>query len=180
MDGENIDLGNPVEAGRALLVTGQYGLAVDALTRVVQAEPGNARSLTLLAVAYDRLHRTDLADRYYAEALKADPHSVTALNNWGYSRLMRKEYAEAERLLRLADQARRHDPVIEANLRLLETRNGTQPAQAEPAAAPSSPAVVRIGEHITAVKRIALVRMAPGVQLLVTRRPHPFVMAAGG
>ncbi len=177
MGGQNIDLADPVEAGRAQLVTGQYGLAADALTRVTQARPG-ARALTLLAVAYDRLHRTDLADRYYAAALKADPHSVAALNNWGYSRLLRKQYDEAERLLRLADQARRHDPVIEANLRLLE--NGGRAAQATPAVAAPSPAVARIGKHVTAVKRIALVRMAPGVQLLVTRRPHPFVAAAGG
>ena len=44
----------------------QYGVAVETLGRLVQQEPGNPRAMTLLAVAYDRLHRSDLADRYYA------------------------------------------------------------------------------------------------------------------
>ena len=44
MDGEQIDMQDPVGNGRALLITGQYGLAIDSLTETVQEDPGNAAS----------------------------------------------------------------------------------------------------------------------------------------
>jgi tetratricopeptide (TPR) repeat protein len=171
MGGESIDLADPIEAGRAQLATGQYGLAIDSLTRVVQAEPRNARALSLLALGYDRIHRFDLADRYYAAALEVDPQHAMTLNNWGYSRLLRRDYAEADRLLRLASQARRDDPVIEANLRL-RANAGKQPtAPTVPSvAATAAPDFVAVADHVFLMKRRAkVVRIAPGTQLLVTR-----------
>jgi tetratricopeptide (TPR) repeat protein len=182
MGGENIDLANPVEAGRAQLATGQYGLAIDSLTRVVQAEPRNTRALSLLALGYDRIHRYDLADRYYAAALEVDPQHAMTLNNWGYSRLLRRDYAEADRLLRLASQARRNDPVIEANLRL-RANAGEEPAVApsRPAAAEVVPDLVPVVNHVFLMKRRAIVvRIAPGTQLLVTRPVLAAVSDEGG
>lgn len=180
MDGESIDLANPVEAGRAFLVTGQYGLAIDTLTRVVQAEPRNPRALSLLALGYDHLRRYDLADRYYAAALDVDPQHAMTLNNWGYSRLLRREYAEADRLLRLASQARANDPVIEANLRLRANAGKEKSTEAPPtpAVAGASPDLVRVADHVFMMKRRAnVVRVAPGIQLLMTR---PVLASASG
>src|SRR5688572_3214428 len=99
MDGQKFDLQDPVENGRALVLTGQFGLAVDVLSRAAQTDPHNARALTLLAVAYGQLKRFDLADRYHAQALEADPDSVAALNNWGYSYLVRGDKIRAADLL---------------------------------------------------------------------------------
>jgi tetratricopeptide (TPR) repeat protein len=170
MGGETIAMEDSVEAGRALVLTGQYGLAIEALTDATRTAPGNARALTLLAVAYDRVHRPDLADRYYQRALDDDPHFVAALNNWGYSYLRRGNYAKAESLLKLAQDERANDPVIEANLRLLPGHaDQAQPAELEPQAAAQAPVI----HHIALVKRRnAIVRTAPDVQTLVTR-PAP-------
>src|SRR5262245_29963694 len=74
LDGQHLDTSDPVERGRALILTGQYGLAIDGLNGVVARDPGNARALTLLAVAYGQLKRFDLADRYHARALEIDPN----------------------------------------------------------------------------------------------------------
>jgi len=181
VDGANMNVMDPVERGRAFLLSGQYGLAVGTLSSAVQAEPTNERAMTLLAVAYDRLHRYDLADRYYGAALALDPLFVAALNNWGYSRLLRRDYAEADRLLRLAAAVQGHDPVVEANLRLLGGTGAAEPpAAAEPASAPA-PGVMPIAAHVTADTRIVpLVRMAPGVQLLVTRPGRAVASEVGG
>jgi Flp pilus assembly protein TadD len=170
MGGESIDLANPIEAGRAQLATRQYGLAIASLTRVVQAEPRNARALSLLALGYDRIHRFDLADRYYAAALDVDPQHAMTLNNWGYSRLLRRDYAEADRLLRLAGKARRGDPVIEANLRLRAGKEPTAAPSPQAAAADAAPDLVPVADHVFLMKRrIKVVRVAPGTQLLMTR-----------
>jgi len=172
MDGASMNVQDPVENGRALLVTGQYGLAIDALSRILHDDPRNARTLTLLAEAYDRLHRYDLADRYHGEALQVDPNFVAALNNWGYSYLVRGDKARAVGLLERAAAVKKDHPVIVANLRLAA---GSADAEAQHLAV--SPAAettddVQISEHVAVVRRTGrLVRVAPGVQMLLTAAP---------
>jgi Flp pilus assembly protein TadD len=73
MDGQHLDASDPVERGRALVLTGQYGLAIEGLSEAVARDPGNARALSLLAVSYAQVKRFDLADRYHAQALEIDP-----------------------------------------------------------------------------------------------------------
>ncbi|HKP24795.1 MAG TPA: hypothetical protein VJV39_13090 [Dongiaceae bacterium] len=173
MDGTRMDVQDPVSNGRALLVTGQYGLAIDALSRVVHDDPANVRALNLMAEAYDRLHRYDLADRYHADALEIDPNSVTALNNWGFSLLVRGDKARAVELLRRAEAVKGDHPVVVANLRL--AGEDATAASAAPAAVPPAgddATEVSLGRHVTLVRRTGvLVRMAPGVQMLLTTAP---------
>jgi tetratricopeptide (TPR) repeat protein len=162
-----------VSNGRALLVTGQYGLAIDALSRVLHDDPANVRALTLLAEAYDRLHRYDLADRYHADALEIDPNSVAALNNWGFSLLVRGDKTRAVELLRRAEAVKGDQPVVLANLRL--AGEDATASSATPVAGPppgDGESDISLGEHVTLVRRTGvLVRMAPGVQLLLTTAP---------
>lgn len=182
MDGSRMELQDPVEQGRALLVTGQYGLAIDALSRVLHDQPGSVRALNLIAEAYDRLHRYDLGDRYHAKALEVDPNSVAALNNWGFSYLVRGDRARAKDLLERAEAIKADQPVVLANLRLV---NGGEPATtanvAQSARAVDGTVEIPLGGHVTLVRRTGqLVRVAPGVQLLVTVPPpaQPQPMAA--
>jgi len=175
MDGTSMNVQDPVENGRALLVTGQYGLAIDALSRVLHDDPKNARTLTLLAEAYDRLHRYDLADRYHGEALQVDPNFVAALNNWGYSFLVRGDKARAVGLLERAAAVKKDNPVILANLQLA-AGNATAASQDTPSVLPAADSNrdVQISAHVVAVHRTGkLIRMAPGVQLLLTELPTP-------
>jgi tetratricopeptide (TPR) repeat protein len=170
MDGEQIDMQDPTGRARALVVTGQYGLAIDELTRIVDREPKNVRALALLATAYDHLKRYDLADRYHAQALQVDPNSVAALNNWGYSYLVRGDKARAMDLLERAVAVDNTRPIVTANLALasndLPSSAPSEPTAAATAVAPES---VRLSEHVTLVRRVGhLVRLSPGVQMLVT------------
>lgn len=168
MDGEHIDMQDPAGRAKALIMTGQYGLAIDELTRTVDRDPGNVRALALLAVAYDRLKRYDLADRYHAQALQIDPNSVAALNNWGYSLLVRGDKARAMGLLERAVAVDKDRPIVTANLSLASGEmQDLAPSPPAPAPAPQS---LRLSEHVTLVRRVGhLVRLSPGVQMLVTR-----------
>jgi tetratricopeptide (TPR) repeat protein len=173
MDGSRMELQDPVEEGRALLVTGQYGLAIDALSRVVHDQPNSVRALNLIAEAYDRLHRYDLGDRYHAQALAIDPNSVAALNNWGFSYLVRGDKARAKDLLERAAAVKGDQPVVLANLRLITDGEPAAAADAAPAARTVEETVeVPISRHVSVVHRTGqVVRVAPGVQLLITTAP---------
>jgi len=167
MDGQQFDLQDPVENGRALILTGQFGLAVDVLSRAAQADPHNARVLTLLAVAYGQVKRFDLADRYHAQALEADPDSVAALNNWGYSYLVRGDKVRAADLLERAVAVSDGRPIVAANLALARGDSRTEPIAQAVVSDPMRS--VRLSEHVTLVRPTGrLVRWAPGVQMLLT------------
>lgn len=169
IDGTRVEVGGPLENGRAMLLTGQYGLAVTVLSRVVEEQPRNVRALTLLAEAYGRLRRFDLADRYHAEALMIDPNAVATLNNWGYSYLVRGETARALGLLERAVAIKSDQPVVRANLQLAIGNTDVDQAVAVSAPPAAATGNVLISDHVTMLRRTGmLVRLAPGVQLLVT------------
>ena len=170
MDGDRMDVQDPVANGKALLVTGQYGLAIDALSCVLHDDPNNVRALNLIAEAYDRLHRYDLADRYHAEALEIDPNSVAALNNWGFSYLVRGNKTRAVELLERAEAVKGDQPVVLANLKLAGG-GAAAPSVMSTAGLPADDDAteVPVSRHVMLMRRTAnLVRIAPGVQMLVT------------
>jgi tetratricopeptide (TPR) repeat protein len=173
LDGQRMDFNDPLERGRGLVASGQYGLAVDALSEMVRSDPQNVKALNLLAVTYAHLKRFDLADRYHEQALLIDPNSVAALNNLGYSYLVRGNNARAIGLLERAAALKGGNAVVSANLALATGR--TQAAAIGPAPVASPPQAdqdIRISEHVTLVRRVGqLQRIAPGVQLLVTTAP---------
>lgn len=173
IDGQEVDFNDPVERGRGLVATGQYGLAIDTLSELVHDDPRNVRALNLLAVTYAQLKRYDLADRYHQQALGVDPNSVAALNNLGYSHLMRGNAAQAIGLLERAATVGKGDPVVAANLALATGRPDALAMEPDAEAAP--PVVeesIRISDHVTLVRRTGqLRRVAPSVQLLITVAP---------
>ena len=170
LDGQHLDASDPVERGRGLILTGQYGLAIDGLNDVVTRDPGNARALTLLAVAYGQLKRFDLADRYHARALEIDPDSAVVLNNWGYSYLVRGDDRRAAGLLERAAATSNGRPIVAANLAL--ARGSDTAAMSSPderATAEDPMRSIRVSEHVTLVRPAPrLRRLAPGVQMLLT------------
>jgi tetratricopeptide (TPR) repeat protein len=171
VDGQHMDFHNPVERARGLVATGQYGLAIDALSQVVHDEPGNVTALNLLAVTYAHLKRYDLSDRYHQQALLVDANSVAALNNWGYSYLMRGDSVRAVGLLQRAAAVGQGDPVVAANLVLATGRSGEKTEERpQEAAYPVAEQNIRLSDHVVLVRRTGqLRRLAPGVQLLVTQ-----------
>ena len=169
LDGQHLDASDPVERGRALILTGQYGLAIDGLNEVVTRDPGNARALALLAVAYGQLKRFDLADRYHARALEIDPNSPVVLNNWGYSYLVRGDDRRATDLLERAMATSDGRPIVAANLALARGGDAAKPSRDEVATADDPMRSIRVSSHVTLVRPAPrLRRMAPGVQMLLT------------
>ena len=173
IDGQRIEFDDPVERGRGMVASGQYGLAIDTLSEVVRSDPRNVRAINLLAVTYAHLKRFDLADRYHEQALQIDPESVAALNNLGYSYLVRGNTAQAIELLERAAANNGNNAVVIANLGLATGRTETVAARSAPAAPPrQTEQSVRISDHVILVRRTGhLQRVAPGVQLLVTTAP---------
>ena len=172
MDGQHLDASDPVERGRALILTGQYGLAIEGLSEAVTQDAGNARALSLLAVSYAQVKRFDLADRYHAQALEIDPSSVVVLNNWGYSYLVRGDGGRATDLLARAAAANDGRPVVAANLALARGNDAETSPSSEVASGSDPMRSVQISSHVILVRSAArLRRMAPGVQMLVTSIP---------
>ena len=174
LDGQHLDASDPVERGRALILTRQYGLAIYGLNDVVTRDPGNARALALLAVAYGQLKRFDLADRYHARALEIDPSSPVVLNNWGYSYLVRGDDRRATNLLERAMATNDGRPIVAANLALARGGDAAKPSRDEVATADDPMRSIRVSSHVTLVRpALRLRRMAPGVQMLLTIETAP-------
>jgi hypothetical protein len=177
--GDTVDVTDPVDRARVQLTMGQFGLAVETLQSALHREPQSGRILNLLAVAYDKIGRPDLADRYFAESLQIDPHAAVTLNNWGYSKLLRGDRAAALDLFQQAAAKTPDDPVVLANLALAQgtaggTGTGVAMAPENQAAvvdevANATPAARGPVQILTATP--CVVRQASGVQLLVTLQP---------
>ena len=119
--GERIEAmtGAAYQRGKAHLMIGQFGLAIQALKEALAAEPRSVPVLNALAIAYGRIGRDDLSLRYFERALAADPDSAETFNNVGYWALERGQLDLARRYLEEAAQRAPANPRIAANLALL-------------------------------------------------------------
>ncbi|PKB14524.1 hypothetical protein B0I00_2114 [Novosphingobium kunmingense] len=99
------------DAGRRALNEGSAGLAIEAFTRAVTSGEAPAPAFNGLGVAYARIGRVDLAQRYFERAAQVDPADTRYQTN--LARLLRSPlYAkrhqadEANAMLARAEQAR--------------------------------------------------------------------------
>jgi len=76
------------EQGKRHLQLGSAGLAVDAFQAALKDHPDSIPALNGLAVAYDRLGRADVAQRFLDQALALEPNSAVTLNNLAYLNLV--------------------------------------------------------------------------------------------
>jgi tetratricopeptide (TPR) repeat protein len=96
-------VGASTEAGRARLADGQPGLAIESFQRAVASGEPAAPALNGLGVAYSRLGRDDLAERFFREAMVADPTNTRYADN--LTLLMRSPSFAARNAAALAAQA---------------------------------------------------------------------------
>lgn len=75
------------DAGRRALDQGNTGIAIDMFTRAVRLGEAPAPAMNGLGVAYARIGRFDLAQRYFQRAAEIDPADARYQNN--LARLMR-------------------------------------------------------------------------------------------
>ena len=106
--------------GKKYFRSNSFGLAEKAFRSAVEKHPRDAEAWVGLAASYDRLHRFDLADRAYAEAIRIVGPTAQILNDQGFSYMLRGDYARARKKLMDAQAKDPGNPYIRANLRLLE------------------------------------------------------------
>lgn len=70
-----------VQRGRAQLDAGLNAMAIESFRAESRANPDNADAYNGLAVAYSRIGRDDLAQRYFETALAKDPANTKAMAN---------------------------------------------------------------------------------------------------
>ena len=178
------DFDSAMARGKAHFGDGQYALSLGAFEQALRDQPDSVRALNALAATYDQLRRFDLADQYYLRAFRQAPESGDVLNNIGYSHLMRGDLLGAERYLARAAPLSPKSTVVEANLQLV--RSHLQAASAAAAATdfvggPRGEAVAELPMTPSTPRATApptpagphFVRLASGVQLLVTRPASP-------
>jgi len=111
----------PVSFGKEHFARSDYGLAERNFRAAVEANPASIDAWVGLAASYDRLHRFDLADRAYQQALKLAGRTPQMLNNLGYHYLLMGDRQKAREYLEAALQAEPNNAYILGNLELVET-----------------------------------------------------------
>jgi len=114
------DPNDDLALGKKYFRRNNFGLAEKAFRTAVEKHPHDAEAWVGLAASYDRLHRFDLADRAYAEAIRIVGPTPEILNDQGFSYMLRGDYARARKKLESAQLKDPANPYIQANLRLLE------------------------------------------------------------
>jgi len=109
-----------LQRGKRYFRNNEFGLAEKSFRVAVQKHPRDAEAWVGLAASYDRLHRFDLADRAYGEAVRLIGPTVEILNDQGFSYMLRGDYGRARRKLEQARATDPRNPYVQANLQLLE------------------------------------------------------------
>ena len=106
--------------GKEYFRQGSFGVAERHFRKAVELHPKHAESWVGLAAAYDRLHRFDLADRAYQQAVKLIGETPELMNNQGFSYMLRGDYRRARATLLAARAKDPKSPYIANNLKLLD------------------------------------------------------------
>jgi len=114
------DGSDPLMQGKRHFANRNFGLAIEAFEEARQLAPQSVNVLNALAVAYEEIGRSDLADSYFLEALDLDPSSAQTYNNWAMVHLGRGNPAKANQLLAEAARLAPGDPMVVANVARLD------------------------------------------------------------
>jgi hypothetical protein len=120
------DPNDDLQLGKKYFRSNNFGLAERSFRHAVEKHPNDAEAWVGLASSYDRLHRFDLADRAYGQAIRLIGPTAEILNDQGFSYMLRGDYARAHKKLLEARAKDPANPYVQANLQLLEEsyRNG--------------------------------------------------------
>ena len=116
--GENPN--DDLQRGKRYFRANDFGLAEKSFQSAVEHHPRDAEAWVDLAASYDRLHRFDLSDRAYAEAIRLIGPTPEILNDQGFSYMLRGDYARARKKLLQARARDPANPYVRANLQLLD------------------------------------------------------------
>jgi hypothetical protein len=114
------DPNDDVQLAKRYFRSNNFGAAEKSFRIAVQKHPNDAGAWVGLAASYDRLHRFDLADRAYAQAIRIIGPTAEILNDQGFSYMLRGDYVRAHKKLEEARAKDPTNPYVQANLQLLE------------------------------------------------------------
>lgn len=77
----NSDASDPLAEGRSLLALGQNANAISVFRAALRENPNSGDAFNGLAIAYDRIGRQDLAQRYFELAVSAAPENMRYRGN---------------------------------------------------------------------------------------------------
>ena len=109
-----------LQRGKRYFRANNFGLAEKSFRAAAEKHPRDAEAWVGLASAYDRLHRFDLADRAYAEAIRLIGPTPEILNDQGFSYMLRGDYTRARQKLLAALARDPGNPYVHANMELLQ------------------------------------------------------------
>lgn len=75
------EISDPLAEGRGLLALGQNANAISAFRNALRENPNSGDAYNGLAIAYDRIGRQDLAQRYFELAVSVEPENVRYRGN---------------------------------------------------------------------------------------------------
>jgi len=155
------------DAGRQRLTDGQIGLAIESFQAALAGGEPVAPALNGLGVAYARLGRGDLAQRYFQEAMAADPAEQRYADN--LTRLLRSPSFALQSSAAIAAQAEKDSAAL-----LAKAESGAaigklqRVSRAEvhittvaPQAAPLRSASARVDARFKPLVRVALAAQEP-------------------
>lgn len=112
--------GNHYLLGKWYLATGNIALALENFRKELRENPNSIDARNGLAVAYDRLGRFDLSQRYYEEALAIQPENKMLLSNLDYSLSMQGKKQNTHEIPQTAENSTSEpiEPVVVRNDKL--------------------------------------------------------------
>jgi tetratricopeptide (TPR) repeat protein len=114
------DPNDDLSLGKKYFRSNNFGLAEKKFRSAAEKHPNDAEAWIGLAASYDRLHRFDLADRAYAQAISIVGPTAEILNDQGFSYMLRGDYTRAHKKLQEAQAKDPSNPYVRANMQLLE------------------------------------------------------------
>jgi Flp pilus assembly protein TadD len=131
------------EQGKRHLAADRLGLAVVMFDQALAISPGSVIALNACGVAYDDLHRYEVAHAYYSRALQIDPDNTDTWNNMAVSAMMAQDFETAKRYLAKAISLDPNNEIVSNNMRLLA--HATEKTEIGDNEDPSRPTVERTG-----------------------------------
>lgn len=125
---KSVQLQARLDLARGYLEQREFSRALDPLERALEIDPRSAEAHTLMAVVYQAQGEVNLAEEHYRQALRYEPSSAMALNNFGTFLYAQGRFEDALDPLRrlVQDPNYRERAVAYQNLGLTELKVGNR------------------------------------------------------
>ena len=122
--GEQTSASVNTQLGIEYMREGMYEASLEKFRKAISQDPSYQPAQTSLAVLYERLGETGLAEKHYRKAYGINPRDALTLNNYGQFLCRQARYKEADRMFRsaLKDPLYRHPETILTNAGLCARR----------------------------------------------------------